>query len=531
MNADKLASIIIRHATASQRLSKKDADDIVRLLNSADKDIAVQIASRVAAMRTAGIDKGLATTARLRDLLEAVRALNDEVYSKVGTQATTNLTDRAQYEFDFSGKAVSAVGVTYDNQPPSADFLKTLVNTTPIHGVLLNDWLDGLSTARMKRIEQELRLGIFQGETTDQIVQRIIGTKANKYTDGLMDMSRKSAQSFVITANSTIQNAARLEVFKNTGAFPYLEWSSILDSRTSQICQGLSGRIFAINEPHPTPPAHIRCRSLLLPRTNKTDAPLHRTYGDWLKGQSEKTQAEILGKERARVFRDNPKMDFGDFFRKDNTYMSLEELKAHDASMFNEIAPTKAAIDIAALDAKERAYVIERGLATENEHLTGYDRRTGEQVIQKSGGKDYVEFTDSLVKLIDDSKSEIVLHHNHPRSSSFSEVDVKITQRPGSAGVWAHGHNESSFFVERGSIALKSGTVKSISEYFRSRLQNEISAGRMSIDDAQLMHNHLVWLAVHDTGQAVYRAELKGTSLTAWKKHEAYFTQLLEALK
>ncbi|THD35705.1 MAG: hypothetical protein E7773_10180 [Sphingomonas sp.] len=531
MNADKLASIVIRHATASQRLSKRDADEIVRLLNSVDKDIAAQIASRVAAMKVAGFDKGPATSARLRDLLEAVRALNDQVYSKIGDKVTGDLTDLVQHEFDFTGKTVATVGVDVDTRPPSADFIRTLVTTTPINGVLLADWVEGLSTARMKRIEQELRMGIFQGETTDQIVRRIIGTKAAKYTDGVMNLSRKSAQSFVITANATVQNAARLEVYQRSGAIPFVEWSSILDSRTSQICQSLSGRIFAIDQPHPTPPAHIRCRSLLLPRFNNTDPPLHRTYGDWLRGQSAKAQDEILGKERARIFRDNPKMDFGDFFRKDNTYMTLNELKAHDASLLSESAPAKATINTAALDERDRAYVLEKGLATGKEHLVGYDRLTGEEVIRKSGGKDYVEFTDSLVKRLDDPASEIVLHHNHPQSSSLSHVDVKIVERPGSAGVWAHGHNESSFFVERGSTPLNDSTVKSIGDYFRRNLQTEINAGRITIEEASLLHNHLIWLAVNDLGQVAYRAELKGTSLAAWLKHEALFKRLLEGLK
>ena len=42
---------------------------------------------------------------------------------------------------------------------------------SPINGIPLQGWWDRLAAADSQRIEQQLRLGILQGETNDQIVR------------------------------------------------------------------------------------------------------------------------------------------------------------------------------------------------------------------------------------------------------------------------------------------------------------------------------------------------------------------------
>lgn len=51
--------------------------------------------------------------------------------------------------------------------------------------------------------------------------------------------------------------------FKAGGVQQY-QWVSTMDSRTSDICQNLHGRVFAIGQ-GPLPPAHINCRSTIVP--------------------------------------------------------------------------------------------------------------------------------------------------------------------------------------------------------------------------------------------------------------------------
>ena len=334
MDQRALADILIRHAIGSEKFGAGLADRIVRLLNSADADLVAKIASRYSVIRANGYDRGPATTKRLEDLLASIRSINAAVYSQIAASLPLQLGDAAQHEMAFMKAAGEKAGspVKTGNQPPSADFLKSLVTNTPIDGVLLDSWINGMETARLDRLAQAVRLSAVQGEATDQLVARIAGTKAAQFTDGILNISRRSAQTLALTANATIQNTARLEVFRQMPSIGFVEWSAILDTRTSAICQSLSGKIWAIDDAHPTPPAHLRCRSILLPRRDDGEA-LHKPYGDWLTGQSEDIQDQVLGKARATVFRTG-KIDAKDLHRNDGSFKTLNELKTFDASLF-----------------------------------------------------------------------------------------------------------------------------------------------------------------------------------------------------
>lgn len=534
MDQRELANILIRHAVGSERFGAGLADKIVRLLNSADADLVAQIGARYSVIKSKGYDRGPATTKRLEDLLQSIRSINSNVYGQLAKSLPADLADVAQHEMDFTRTAGEKTGspVKTGTQPPSADFLHSLVTNTPIDGILLASWVSGLETARLDRLTQAIRLSAVKGETTDQLVARIAGTKAAQYTDGILNISRRSAQTFAITTNATIQNAARMEVFKQMPSVGFVEWSAILDNRTSAICQSLSGKIWGINDPHPTPPAHPRCRSILLPRRD-TGEPLHKPYSEWLKGQSAGNQDRVLGKKRGEAFRTG-KLPPEELYRADGSFKSLDELKAFDKSLFEPEGTTAkvTVINPAQLDEEARRYVLNNGTKTGNEHLTGYDLRTGRTITPKEGGFDYVEFSPELNRLAADPENELVLHHNHPRSSSLSFQDLKVVSaNPGIKSIWAHGHNESSFYAERGTRTLKKSTVDAISRKIVTQLQGLINIGALSVEDAQLMSNHLAWLALDRVGEIKYVAELAGSSAEAFARNKALFERVLESLK
>ena len=100
------------------------------------------------------------------------------------------------------------------------------------------------------------------------------------------------------TETSVIVNDAALNAYRDTGVVEGLEWNAILDSRTSEICDSLNGKIVSISsnfasDDNPivlhngqtvdlsyyggqlqTPPAHPNCRSFLAP------VVLQRAYED-----------------------------------------------------------------------------------------------------------------------------------------------------------------------------------------------------------------------------------------------------------
>ena len=89
-------------------------------------------------------------------------------------------------------------------------------------------------------------------------------------------------------------------------------WISILDERTSNICQSLSRRVFQVGK-GPLPPAHQNCRSTTVPTliTKYVNGELVEaedvekpSYYEWIKRQDEEFQDLALGPTRAKLLRD-----------------------------------------------------------------------------------------------------------------------------------------------------------------------------------------------------------------------------------
>ncbi len=345
---EQLQDRAIRHAIALQRYGKGLSDKLVRLLNSADADIVETLAKRLVAIDEGGFDTGPATTKRLQKVLEEVRALNSAVYKSLHVELEGELVKFAAAEAAAQKAALeTALVVELGTKLPAPARLAAIVSETPIQGYLLKLWVDGMEKARMDRIEQQIRIGLLEGEGTDKIVRRIRGTKAAGYRDGILDKSRRSTQSLVRTAVTQVSNVAAQETWKaNSRYVKGWQFLATLDSRTTVTCAGLSGQTFQIGE-GPMPPRHVACRSISVPVTksfrelglDKDELPKgtrasmdgqvagDTTFKDWLLRKGDTMQYKVLGKTRAQLFRSG-KLDLDQFIKADGTVLTLDELEA-----------------------------------------------------------------------------------------------------------------------------------------------------------------------------------------------------------
>jgi SPP1 gp7 family putative phage head morphogenesis protein len=337
----------IEHAILIQRYGTGLADKIVRLLNTADADILAKLASRLAAIEERGLDIGPKTNARLQAMLDEVRALNGAIYSQLHDELSGELTEFSTNEAGFQKAALdSSLAVSLETKLPSAARLRAIVEETPMEGRLLKSWTDGMEQGRIDRISAAIRQGMLQGENTDKIVARIRGTKAARYSDGVLDISRRSAQSIVRTSVTHVSNVAAQHTWKaNEHLVKGWQFVSTLDSRTTITCASLSGQVFSIGE-GPIPPRHIRCRSITVAVTKSfRELDLDRdeypagtrasmdgqvagdtTFSDWLSKKGQATQDSILGTTRADLFRSG-KLDLQQFIKNDGTVLTLDQLK------------------------------------------------------------------------------------------------------------------------------------------------------------------------------------------------------------
>jgi hypothetical protein len=124
----------------------------------------------------------------------------------------------------------------------------------------------------------------------------------------------------VRTAVQHVSSQARQAVWnENEDVIDGYVWVSVLDSRTTPICQSLDGQFFKLNE-GPVPPIHIGCRSITVAHIKDVDVfafttraskgekpgqvPANMTYFEWLKTQPATFQDDAIGVARGKLLRD-----------------------------------------------------------------------------------------------------------------------------------------------------------------------------------------------------------------------------------
>lgn len=345
---EQLQDRAIQHAVLIQRYGTTVADKIVRLLNSADAEIVEKLAGRLATIEERGFDIGPSTTARLQSMLDEVRALNSAIYARLSDALTDELTDFSQAEAGFQRQnLVSSIGADLGTSLPAPAMLRAIVTETPMEGRLLSSWTEGMEAGRIDRISQAVRQGMLQGEGTDKIVARIRGTKAARFEDGVLQISRRSAQAIVRTSVTHVSNVAAQATWKaNDHLVKGWQYLATLDSRTTITCAGLSGQVFKVGE-GPIPPRHVNCRSISIAVTksfreigvDQDELPPGKrasmdgqvagdtTFAKWLTTKGADMQDKVLGPARAKLFRDG-KLDLAQFIKSDGTVLTLDQLKS-----------------------------------------------------------------------------------------------------------------------------------------------------------------------------------------------------------
>jgi len=318
---EQLVEQSTRHQVYIERLKSGEANQFAAFLQQIDRSIRRRLA-----------DKDLTefSRARLERLLVSVESDISAIFNKHWDQLSGNLIDLASYEAGFEARSLDAVGAgAFEAVIPASAQVWAAVTVAPLSvrgadgGKLLEPFIKDWSANEIKRVSGAIRQGYFEGMTTSRILQMVRGTRANGFRDGILAITSRNAETVVRTAVQHVASIARQETWKeNADIVKGVRWSSTLDSRTSQTCRSLDGRIFPVDK-GPRPPIHPNCRSsttavladkFAFLNDNATrfsrgengvefiDA--NETYYSWLKRQPAEFQNQALGPARAKLLRD-----------------------------------------------------------------------------------------------------------------------------------------------------------------------------------------------------------------------------------
>lgn len=323
----------VRHMHWLERYKSGEVRRIVGLLNAADRDLVERILLRLDRIGR-GDRLSKAETERLDALLAEIRNTKRELSYALYEEARAELTDFASQEADLkAGMIETAAAVELTR--PSFSQLKAVVTARPFQGRILREWYEGLGEGQGQRISDAIRIGITEGQTTDQIIRRIRGTRALRYTDGILEIGRRETAAVVRTAIAHVSNKAAEELyFANDDVIQGVQWISTLDSRTTTICASRDGKVYKVGQ-GPRPPAHWNCRSVCIPYLGVSDGnrasqfgpvPRSDTYETWLRKQPADFQNEVLGKGKAELFR-KEKLSLDSFVDRTGKEYTLQQVR------------------------------------------------------------------------------------------------------------------------------------------------------------------------------------------------------------
>lgn len=361
---ETLVDQAIDHAVDLSRYSNGVVRRIVSLLNRTDKELQLAIAEALLRLPADSF-----TIQRLEAMLSSVNQLNADAMRRVIEGLDGEIRDLADFEAAFQADALRA-SIPADArgliqfQRVSAAQAYAAAMSRPFQGGLLSDWSKSLEASRMKTIRDTIRQGYVQGQTTDQIVRKIAGTKAKGFRDGVIDRSRREVESVVRTALSHTAEVAREQVYDaNADLLKGEGWHSTLDTRTTNWCRVRDGKLYEVGTHRPIGhkipwlqgPGRIHwcCRSTSVPVTKSwkelglpfeelspsTRASMdgqvaaEQTYGQWLSRQSRARQEEVLGPTRVKLIREG-KLPMDALYSPRGDFLTLDQLREKASASF-----------------------------------------------------------------------------------------------------------------------------------------------------------------------------------------------------
>lgn len=289
---------------------------------------------------------------RVETFFKEVEAEIDKRYAALQLEfAFPEFAELIALDMQYGIKTVLGIDAIY---LPKSHYFDSLHSEVMLMGAPQADWWRGQSEDLKFKFKQQVRTGLSNAETNQQIISRIVGKNGEP---GIMETARRNAAALVQTSVQSVANDARRETFKaNKSIVKGLEQVSTLDSHTSLVCISYSECQWDLDfKPigkHKKPynggvPRHFNCRSVEVPITktfkelglnipeaefttrasDEGQIAANTTFKAFLNRKSKSYQDEMLGKGRADLWRAG-KITLRDLVDANGRPLTLAELGA-----------------------------------------------------------------------------------------------------------------------------------------------------------------------------------------------------------
>ena len=221
-----------------------------------------------------------------------------DLYWLIGTLRTKQnriyaaYTDKLRKELQkYAGEVANGSKELYSlNGAIDADKLWAKIVNTPMqaNGVYIDPFLKSFTTSSISDVENALRRAWANNDSVQDTIITIAGKSTPQGTSSIVQAIERRAEAMSETAGHFVfSNSTQIVL---ASAFGQYRWVSVMDSRTTVICKERNGNVYTFGF-GPIPPAHIRCRSHIMPTIGGTVKP--ENMAQWLSRQPASIRKEL----------------------------------------------------------------------------------------------------------------------------------------------------------------------------------------------------------------------------------------------
>lgn len=364
---EALLNALSQHQAYLYRASSQNVNDLIKIFDKLSNEQLLKLSELLEGLtdseRKALQGLNFSSKAKASRNIDEIKATLNEWFSSLNTELPEIFEQSAialaVYEASYT---VALMGETLK---VDGEKLYQKAKKVPFSGGQLVDYLFADIAANLrKKVEYVIRDGFSQGQTNQQIINRIKGRKSLDYKDGLLQSERYVIERQVRTARSHVSNTSYLQTYEALG-FTHIKFVSVLDGRSSFTCANLDQTMWKIDDPKiRRPPLHPNCRSTLIgvdadgnlggvrpfvaderkikniPKDERDgiigQVEANTKFSDWFKDQDDDFQRNWLGSTRFELYK---KSDFpiDKFVDPIGRKYTLDELRSMDEKTFKNL--------------------------------------------------------------------------------------------------------------------------------------------------------------------------------------------------
>lgn len=352
---DIIADLFTRHGLDLLRVEAGQRKEIKALLTELQGDLVAQLAR----IDPTGPARESFRAKRLQKLLNQVKDTIRASYRQASDTMTGELRELAEIEARFTATAINkGLGVEMATASLSRAQASALVGELLVQGAPVTEWWSRQAGDTLKRFQDSMRLGIAQGNTSAQLMQRIRGGVRNgEPVVGFMEVTKRNADSLVRASTQAVAEKAKESIYdSNADLLSAIAWTATLDQRTTTLCAVRDNLRYTVKDHEPighsvpwlTGPGNLHwgCRSSSRPETKSwrelgfdidelppgSRASMNGqiaadiNFESWLEKRTKAQQNDMLGSGRADLWRDG-KITFRDLLDANGRPLTLAELR------------------------------------------------------------------------------------------------------------------------------------------------------------------------------------------------------------